>query len=308
MNFLVVGPGAMGCLFASRLKKAGHHVMIVDHKPERADFINKSGILIEGASGEERIRVPVVTGKAPEETDVVLICVKANQTREAAEAISSWLDVRAAILTLQNGLGNLESLEAVFGKERVLGGVTAEGATLLGPGHAKHAGQGQTIIGPAGPADGPVAKIVSAFGDAGFDTRSADEVENLIWGKLLVNVGINALTAITRLKNGRLPTIEGARTVMKMAVGEAESVAHAKGINLPYPNPFERVLEVCRATAENRASMLQDVLGQRITEIQFINGAVFREGKKLGIPTPVNLALTSIVETIQETYDQRITD
>jgi len=308
MNFLVVGPGAMGCLFASRLKKAGHHVMIVDHKPERADFINKSGILIEGASGEERVRVPVVTGKAPEETDVVLICVKANQTREAAEEISSWLDLQAAVLTLQNGLGNLELLDEVFGKQRVLGGVTTEGATLFGPGHAKHTGRGQTIIGPAGPADGPVARIVSAFEDAGFDTRSADDVENLIWGKLIVNVGINALTAITKLKNGRLPAIEGARTVMKMAVGEAESVAHAKGINLPYPKPFERVLEVCHATAENKASMLQDVLGQRITEIQFINGAIVREGKKLGIPTPVNLTLTSLVSAIQETYDQRIID
>ena len=158
MNFLVVGPGAMGCLFASRLKKAGHHVMIVDYKPERADFINKTGILIEEVAGEERVHVPVVTGTATEETDVALICVKANQTSEAADEISSWLDLRAAILTLQNGLGNLELLEEVFGKERVLGGVTAEGATLLGPGHARHAGQGQTIIGPAGPADGPVAR------------------------------------------------------------------------------------------------------------------------------------------------------
>ena len=308
MNFLVVGPGAMGCLFASRLKKAGHHVMIVDHKPERADFINKNGISIEGAAGEERIRVPVVSGTVPEETDVALICVKANQTREAAEEIFSWLDLRTLVLTLQNGIGNIELLEEVFGKGRVLGGVTSEGATLLGPGHARHAGRGQTIIGPAGPPDGPVAKIVSAFEDAGFDTHSADEVENLIWGKLLVNVGINALTAITRLKNGRLPAIDGARAVMKMAVGEAESVAHAKGINLPYPNPFERVLEVCRATAENKASMLQDVLGQRITEIQFINGAVVREGRRSGIPTPVNLTLTSLVETIQETYDNRVTD
>jgi len=308
MNFLVVGPGAMGCLFASRLKKAGHHVMIVDHKPERADFINKSGILIEGAAGEERVRVPAVIERAPEETDVALICVKANQTRAAAEEISSWLDLRAAILTLQNGLGNLELLEEVFGKKRVLGGVTSEGATLLGPGHARHAGRGQTVIGPAGPADGPVAKIVSAFEDAGFDTHSSDEVENLIWGKLIVNVGINALTAITRLKNGQLPAIEGSRTVMKMAVGEAESVANAKGINLPYPKPFERVLEVCQATAENKASMLQDVLGQRITEIRFINGAVVREGKKLGIPTPVNLTLTSLVSAIHETYDKRITD
>ena len=158
-----------------------------------------------------------------------------------------------------------------------------------------------------GKADGPVAKIVHAFEGAGFDTRSADEVETLIWGKLIVNVGINALTAITRVKNGQLPAIPGAKTVMEMAVQEAVSIAHVKGINLPYPDPFERVLEVCRATAENKASMLQDVLGQRITEIRAINGAIVREGKKLGIPTPVNLTLTSLVEAIQETYSQRIT-
>ncbi|MBW1779918.1 MAG: 2-dehydropantoate 2-reductase [Deltaproteobacteria bacterium] len=306
MNFLVVGPGAMGCLFATRLKKVGHQVTIADYKPQRADFINRHGICIEESTGEERVHVPAVTVKTGEEPDVALICVKANQTREAAEEIVSWIDLQTSVLSLQNGLGNLELLEEVFGKGRVLGGVTAEGATLLGPGHARHAGRGQTIIGPTGKADGPVTKIVHAFEDAGFDTRSADEVESLIWGKLIVNVGINALTAITRVKNGLLPAIQGARTVMKMAVGEAERVAHAKGIDLPYPDPFERVLEVCRGTAENKASMLQDVLGQRITEIQFINGAIVREGERLGIPTPVNLTLTSLVEAIQETYDQRV--
>lgn len=308
MNFLVVGPGAMGCLFAGRLKNAGHEVMIADHRPERADFINKDGLIIEGSAGEERIRVPVITERASKEVNAALICVKASQTREAAESISSWLDLHAVVLTLQNGLGNFELLEEVFGKERVLGGVTSEGATLLGPGHARHAGRGETFIGPAGPADGPASKIVSAFEEAGFRTHSSDEVQNLIWGKLLMNVGINALTAITRLKNGLLPAIQGSRTVMRMAVGEAESVASTKGINLPYPDPFERVIEVCRATAENKASMLQDVLGERITEIEFINGAVVREGEKLGIPTPVNLILTSLVSALQETYDQRIAD
>jgi len=308
MNFLVVGPGAMGCLFASRLKKVGHHVTIADYNPERADFINRHGICLEETTGEERVHVQAVTGRIEEEPDVALFCVKANQTREAAEEIASWIHLQTSVLTLQNGLGNLELLEEVFGKGRVLGGVTAEGATLLGPGHARHAGRGQTVIGPAGSADGPVAKIVKAFAGAGFDTRTADDVENLIWGKLIVNVGINALTAITRVKNGRLPAIKGAKTVMKMAVQEAMSVAAARGIRLPYPDPFKRVLEVCRATAENTASMLQDVLAKRVTEIQAINGAIVREGLKFGIPTPVNLTLTSLVEAIQESYGQRVTE
>jgi len=307
MNFLVVGPGAMGCLFANRLKRVGHYVTIADYKPERADFINLNGICIEESTGEECVHVPTVTRRTAKEPDVALICVKANQTKKAAEEVASWIDLQTSILTLQNGLGNLELLEEVFGKGRVLGGVTAEGATLLGPGHAKHAGRGQTIIGPAGTPDGPVAKIVQAFEGAGFDASSSDEVEALIWGKLIVNVGINALTAIIRVKNGQLPAIPGAKTVMERAVQEAVSIAHAKGIHLPYPDPFRRVLEVCGATAENKASMLQDVLAQRITEIQAINGAIVREGKKLGIPTPVNLTLTSLVEAVQDTYDQRIT-
>ncbi len=184
--------------------------------------------------------------------------------------------------------------------------MTAEGATLLGPGYARHAGRGQTVIGPAGRGEGPVAAIVKAFERAGFHTRMADNVETLIWGKLIVNVGINALTAILRVKNGRLPEIDGARAVMRMAVQEAVAVAEAKGIRLPYQDPLGRVVEVCRATSGNVASMLQDVLAERITEIEAINGAVVRQGEKLGIPTPVNLTLTSLVQAIQSTYGERV--
>jgi len=119
-------------------------------------------------------------------------------------------------------------------------------------------------------------------------------------------VGINALTAITRLKNGLLPEIEGTKAVLEGAVHEAVTVARARGVSLPYPDPLERVLEVCRATSGNMASMLQDVLRQRETEVAFINGAIVREGKALGIPTPVNSTLTFLVQAIQESYDQRV--
>ena len=306
MNFLVVGPGAMGCLFAARLKKAGHGLSLLDYRPERVDHINANGIRVEGITGEYEVRIPALTGKSTERPDVVLICVKANQTRKAASELVAWLGSEARVLTLQNGLGNLEILEEIFGKDRVLGGVTAEGATLLGWGHIRHAGQGDTIIGPEGPPEGPVQKIVTAFKEAGFNIRPAQNVNELIWGKLIVNVGINALTAITRLKNGRLPDIEGTRLIMEDAVREAVSVARAKKITLPYPDPQKRITEVCLATAENIASMLQDVLNQRITEVAFINGAIVLEGKKFGISTPVNHTLTCLVQAIQETYEERV--
>ena len=306
MHFLIVGPGAMGCLFAARLKKAGYDVTLLDYNKERAEQINNQGIMVEGVTGEYTEKVTTVVGGIPTRPDFVLICVKSYNTGEAGKAIKSWIEPKTRVVTLQNGVGNLEILEEIFGKETILGGVTAEGATLLGPGKIRHAGQGETIIGPGGDPDSPAERIISDFNKAGFQSRSTDNVDDLIWGKLIINVGINALTAITRLKNGRLPELEGARRIMEEAVKEAVSVVDAKKIKLPYPDPLGRVVEVCQATAGNIASMLQDVLKERMTEVDFINGAIVRAGKALGIPTPVNLTLTSLVQAIQETYQERV--
>jgi 2-dehydropantoate 2-reductase len=296
----------MGCLFAACLKKAGYDVTLLDYLPERADAINKQGIKVEDVTGEYIVNVPTVAGAISSQPDFVLICVKAYKTKDACMAIKPWITSEASVITLQNGVGNLEILEHVFGRERVYGGVTAEGATLLGDGKIRHAGQGDTIIGPTKRSQGSLENLVSAFQKAGFKTKSADNVNDLIWGKLIINVGINALTAITRLKNGRLPELEGTGGIMEEVVREAVAVAKAKGIRLPYPDPFGRVIEVCRDTAGNIASMLQDVLKCKITEIDFINGAIVQEGKRLGIPTPINKTLTLLVRSIQETYPERV--
>jgi 2-dehydropantoate 2-reductase len=306
MNFLIVGPGAMGCLFAASLKRAGFKVTLLDYHQERAAEINARGVRVEGIGGEYVAQVPTVVGEGPPDTDLVLVCVKSPKTMEAARGIEPWIPGGAKVMSLQNGLGNLEILAGIFGEDRVMGGVTAEGATLLGPGHVRHAGQGDTEIGPAGDPRGVVERTVSAFNRAGFRTKSTDRVTELIWGKLIINVGINALTAITGLKNGLIPEIEGTRLIMEDAVREAVAVAKAKGVRLPYPEPLERVKEVCRLTAANIASMLQDVLGRRMTEIDFINGAIVREGKTLNIPTPVNHTLTALVRAIQESYQERV--
>lgn len=303
MRFLVVGAGAMGCLFAARLAKAGFEVNLIEKVEPWVEKINDQGILVEGVTGEYQVKVPTFSGKPPKQPDLALICVKSYDTEEAAKALKPWVNREALILTLQNGVGNVEILQDFFGRERVLGGVTAEGATILGPGRIRHAGHGDTLIGPAGE---EAEKAVSAFLRAGFNTKAVDRVQDLLWGKLIVNVGINALAAITRVKNGRLPHIEGARRLMVQAVEEAVAVAEAKNIRLPYPDPLAKVLEVCEATAGNVASMLQDILNKKMTEISFINGAIVREGAAMGIETPVNLALNSLVEAIQASYGDRV--
>lgn len=306
MHFLVVGPGAMGCLFAARLKMAGFKVTLLDYLEERAAEINRQGIRVEGVSGDYTAEVPVVVGQPRETPDQVLICVKAYKTVEAGREILEHIGPDAVVVTLQNGIGNLETLEGLFGRKRVLGGVTSEGATLLGPGKIRHAGQGDTIIGPGEESGGPAGMLFSAFNKAGFKTKVVEGVDDLIWGKLIINVGINALTAILRVKNGRLPELAGARRIMEEAVNEAVAICKAKDIQLPYPDPIGRVMEVCHATAGNIASMLQDVLKNKMTEIEAINGAIVREGQALGIPTPINLTLTSLVQGIQETYEESL--
>jgi 2-dehydropantoate 2-reductase len=301
LHLLMVGAGAMGCLFAARLKRAGFQVTLLEKVQETVDSINADGITVEGVTGEYRVMVPAYSVRAPHEADLVIICVKSYDTREAGQTIHPWLQPDAPVLTLQNGVGNIEILRELFGKERVLGGTTAEGATVLHPGKIRHAGQGETIIG-GGKAAG---EIVPVFEKADFNIRAVDDINPFLWGKLIINVGINALAAITRLKNGRLPELKGTRIIMEELVSEAVAVVKAKNISIPYPDPVGRVVEVCKATADNVASMLQDVLNKKRTEIDSINGAVVREGAALGIPTPVNFTLISLVQALEETYRER---
>jgi len=302
MHILVVGAGAMGCLFSTYLKEAGHEVSLLEILPERVDRINRQGIRVEGVRGRHRVKVRAHATPPSAEPDLAIVCVKAYDTLRAAESIRNVLRPDTRILTLQNGLGNLEILAEVLGEDRVLGGVTAEGATLLGPGRIWHAGQGNTIL-QAGQGG---ETLVAVFRDAGFQARAEARIQDYIWGKLIVNVGINALAAVTRLRNGRLPELGGARQIMETAVSEALAVAKVAGVSIPFPDPWGTVVEVCRNTAGNVASMLQDVLKHQPTEIEFINGAVVREGKGHGIPTPVNATLTALVSVIQETYEERV--
>ncbi len=302
MNFLIIGPGAMGCLFAARLNHAGFDVALLDNNKQRSEKINQQGILVEGVSGKFTETVKVITNCKFLKPDFVLFCVKSNNTKEAALKLKSCLPDTTSIVTLQNGLGNIEILKKIFGEKRVFGGVSAEGATMLDWGKIRHAGQGVTIIGPQGGRESQSKNIQQAFNNAGFKTELSDNIDSLIWGKLIVNVGINALTALTGLKNGELLKHKGILTIMEPAIKEAVEIANVKDIKIPYSNPIDHVKDVCNKTAENISSMLQDVKNKKTTEIDFINGAISEQGKIFNIPTPVNNTLAHLVHTIQDNY------
>ena len=194
-----------------------------------------------------------------------------------------------------------------FGDDRTIGGITSQGATLVSPGSIIHAGTGKTVIGtPSNQLTDNLKLTRDILDSAGFEPQISGDMESTIWAKLIINVSINALTAITRLNNGRLIEFEGTRRIMKDAVAEAVAVADAKGIKLAQTDPLAQVEEVCRLTATNVASILQDFLAKRRTEIGAINGAIAELGKQAGVATPVNSTLTALVQTIESSYDIQV--
>ena len=305
MKITVLGAGAMGSLYGGFLAEAGNEVWLLDVWKEHVDTINEHGLSLEGISGEKSITNIHATDTPSEigPSDLVLVFVKSTVTDLAIKEAKEIIGENTTLLTLQNGLGNIEKIASVVEKEKIIAGTTAHGATVLGAGKIKHAGRGPTIIGEI---DGSITARINAIADlfnaANIETKASNNVVGLIWDKLLVNVGINALTAITRLRNGQLIEFKETEEILECAVNEALMVARAKGIQLSHADPVAHTKEVCKLTAENKASMLQDVLHKRKTEIDMINGAIVREGEKLGLQSPVNKVLSNLVSLIQKIY------
>jgi 2-dehydropantoate 2-reductase len=220
-----------------------------------------------------------------------LVLVKSWQTKRVAMQLERCLDHSGIALTLQNGLGNVETLQAVLGQERVALGVTTTGARILEPGYVLHTGEGKVSLG----SHPNLAGFEELLQNAGFQVETIADPQSLLWGKLVINASINALTALLRVTNGELLERPAARELMREAATEAALVAAAKEIRLPYANPIEAVETVARNTASNTSSMLQDVLRGTPTEIDAINGAIYRESEKAGLPTPVNRMLWRLV-------------
>ena len=307
MKIAVVGPGALGCLIAGFLKsKAGEDVWLLDNSPQRAKRISEDGIHIEGVSGNHTIKISATAdAKDIGPVDLVIICVKSYSTEDASKEVKDLITENTSVLTLQNGIGNVQILNDYFGADKVIAGVTNHGSTLLSTGHIRHAGKGDTIIGKS---DGKISRelkdIVTVLTKAGFPAKISKDIDSVIWSKLVINVGINALTAITRLSNGKIVAYEESRELLRLAVQEAVRVVKRKRVKLSYDDPIQKVESVAKATAQNISSMLQDVLSKSRTEIDFINGAIVRHGKAIGIPTPVNEMLTGLVKTIEKSYEE----
>ncbi len=312
MNVIIIGCGAMGCLFACLLKENGKQVKLIDHNLERVKKIKREGILITGIGGERKIKIDDIyfyekdkdlLKEVTTQETLFIVFVKSYSTESAAKTIKSLIQENALVLTLQNGIGNIEILNSILGKNFVLGGTTAYGATVIEDGYIKHAGIGDTLIGEQ---DGKITerllKVQQLFNSSNIKTKVTENLEGILWSKLLINSAINPLTAIFKVQNGKLIENEHSLQLMKLILEEGNKVSKGEKVEIIYDNIFEKVKEVCMKTAENVSSMLQDVLKKKRTEIDFINGAIVKRGKNLDIPTPVNELITSVIKAIESNY------
>jgi 2-dehydropantoate 2-reductase len=301
MKISVIGAGAMGSLFGGRLSAAGNDVILYDINREHVSAVNSAGLKIETlANGAIEIVRPEATDN-PERlksSDVFIVFVKSTATETAAATFKPVAGPDTIVITLQNGLGNEEILKKYFGSAQTAAGVTSQGATFAGPGHIKHAGSGPTHLCMSDKNNAKLKPFISELKKAGFEAGAEENIESLVWSKLIINVGINALTALTGMKNGRLLNYSGTKEIMKDLVTEAVGVARAMEIRLTYDNPLEMVYSVAEKTALNRSSMLQDFDRGSATEIDFINAAIVREADRLGMPVPVNRTISALVKTI----------
>ncbi len=310
MRIVIVGPGAMGCLITGLLAESNQEdIWLLDKSETRAKQLQKNGLKLEGIGGERSLIIednPLlhVTSNTNDigKADLILICVKSYNTKEAVISVFPAVKEDTIIMTLQNGLNNIEAISNIFGEEKIIAGITTHGATLLNPGHVRHAGIGKTIIGgvkQGSIAENKLKQITDMFNKAGFEIIISENILNHIWGKLIINSAINPVSAITKMRNGELLEHEETKKLLHLIADESAHVAKACSINLPYDDPALMVEETCRSTAKNVSSMLQDILNHKRTEIDSINGAIVKEGSKVGINTPVNKVLTYLVKGLE---------
>ncbi len=304
MKIAVAGAGAMGSLFGGLLAESGADVWLLDIWAEHVKAVNENGLNIEREGKFRSVSVKATTD--PNRigiSDLVIIFVKSTNTSQAAKTAKFLMDDSSLILTLQNGMGNADTIAEVIKPTRIIAGTTSHGATMLGPGSIRHAGIGPTTIGMwADGAKDKVLYIAKFFSESGIKTEVVDDIKSVIWNKLLVNVGINAITALTGIKNGQLLDLPATRDISRAAVEEAMELARAQGIHIR-EDSMEHVFEIAKATSPNRSSMGQDVDNKRLTEIEAINGFVVREASKIGLKVPVNKTLTALIETLQSHYE-----
>jgi 2-dehydropantoate 2-reductase len=297
LRIAIIGAGAIGCLFGGRLHAAGESVLLVHHKRSVATSIERNGVSIRELSGRV-VRFHIRTRTRLSQRDnpeLVLITVKAYDTERVASFLKKAVARNVPILSLQNGLGNVETLQRELASDSIVAGTTTEAALTTGPGRVIHTGRGKTWLGTMnGKHSERLLAIERIFRRAGFSTVITHRIKGMIWAKAIVNSAVNPISAIARVKNGDVHKSNELRHIAFRVIDEGVAVAQASEILLK-PSPKRLLSTVLALTSRNKSSMLQDIEARRKTEIRELNGSISQLGSLVGVSTPFNDLLTRLV-------------
>ena len=295
ISVAVLGAGAVGCFFGGMLARAGHRVTLIG-RPLHVEAFRKSGLHFEGLKFNAHIPVDASTEAAKVRgARLVLFCVKSTDTEAAAEQIAPHLDAAALVVNLQNGVDNTERIQEILQSARVpcpvIPAVVYVATEMAGPGHLKHHGRGDLVIGPN-------EQVKAWFESAGVPAVISDNIAGELWAKLVVNCAYNALSAITQLPYGKMIAGAGIREAMRAVVEETLAVAKASGVSMA-PDMLARTYKIADAMPAQFSSTAQDLARGKPTEIDHLNGYVVRRGEALGVPTPANRVLQALVKLME---------
>lgn len=293
IRIAVMGAGAVGCYFGGMLARAGHDVTLIG-RPSHVDAVQRDGLWLDTQTFSERVKLQAsVDAAAVAGTQLLLFCVKSTATINAANQIAPYLRKDAVVLSLQNGVDNATTLQSVLPQE-IIPAVVYVATEMAGPGHVRHNGRGELVIGDAAASAG----IAALLGEAGIPVEVSANVTGALWAKLIVNCAYNALSAITQTPYGRLVQGEGVGQLMRTLVKECLTVASAAGVRVP-GDSFEDVARIARTMADQYSSTAQDLKRGKPSEIDHLNGYVVRQARALGIEVPANQTLHTLVKLLE---------
>jgi 2-dehydropantoate 2-reductase len=311
MEIAIVGAGVLGSIFGSLFLEKGFDVTLIEVLKERVRLIDKEGLWLQWPDGERTHSRISITSKVDEVgvKDVVMIAVKGYHTRSAIESAMPMIGDDTIVLSVQNGLGNLEVIAETVGPERVVGGITAHSGMPVSMNEVRYVGGlgPLLVIGPYDGVSRPGFKnMVEQFQAVGLDVHTTSDINSVIWKKLIANVSTNVVAALTGLTGSIAVKHAPSVKIIEALSQELSQVARAKGIDFPeLDDPLDFSLKAFASTKDNRVSMLQDVEAGRPTEIGNLNEVIVSEGQRLNIPTPYNEAVSWLTRGVEERNRQK---
>ncbi|MCI0464410.1 MAG: ketopantoate reductase family protein [Gemmataceae bacterium] len=302
----VLGAGAVGCYFGGLLARAGAPVTLIG-RAHHVEAMTRNGLSLDSTRFQQQIPVSAATdASAARDAEIVLLCVKTLDTEEAARALAPHLASGAVVVSLQNGVDNVERIRSAAGIEAIPA-VVYVAAEMTAPGRVKHSGRGDLLIGNlSGPDQSDerrrrdLESLVALFARAGVPCLVSENMEADLWTKMIMNCAYNAISALSRARYGRVVRHAGTRDLMRQVVAEAVAVARAAGVRFPEVDLIESVFQLGETMPNALSSTAQDIARGKRTEIDSLNGYVARRGAELGIATPVNQTLHALVKLLEE--------